>query len=287
MRRSNSKLPANQFPDFHRDSSFSFRWLGVGGLEFRWQSTTLLVDPFLSRPSLFQLLLPLKPNKRLLREKITKADAILITHPHYDHILDVPEIVSFTQAEVYGSPYAMKILKAQNVKVDLCHSIQPGEELEIGPLLIKTLPGGHIALPYFFFKEPIPEPTPPLWVWDYQMDACFSYEIRTRELSVLVWHNILADDAPTAQALFFHPDIEAAELQKLIHRVQPQFAIPIHWDNFFQPLRENLSPFIKPSHKIFPLLERTDLQIIAQEIRELSPSTQVILPKPLSLVTFS
>jgi len=51
------KLPADQILDFNLDSSFSFRWLGVGGLEFNWQSTTLLVDPFLSRP----ILLPTPP----------------------------------------------------------------------------------------------------------------------------------------------------------------------------------------------------------------------------------
>ncbi len=73
------------------------RWLGVAGLEFTLGDHTLLIDPFLSRPPLRNVFMGrVYSDIQLIKEKIKKADHILITHAHYDHLLDVPAIATQT-----------------------------------------------------------------------------------------------------------------------------------------------------------------------------------------------
>ena len=66
---------------FTKDHSVFVRWLGVAGLEFTFGDHTLLIDPFLSRPPLRNVFMGrVYPDLQLIKEKIKKADHILITH---------------------------------------------------------------------------------------------------------------------------------------------------------------------------------------------------------------
>jgi len=72
------------------------RYLGAGGLYVEWQGNALLMSPFFSNPSLFQVLFsPLKSDPWAVQQGLQGMDlsrirAIAAGHSHYDHIGDLP-----------------------------------------------------------------------------------------------------------------------------------------------------------------------------------------------------
>ena len=78
-------------------------------LPIRIQRHALLVDPYFSRVDLLSVALGsrIQPNAARindgLRHLATKADAILVTHGHFDHLLDVPAVMAKTRARLIAS----------------------------------------------------------------------------------------------------------------------------------------------------------------------------------------
>lgn len=256
------------------------RWLGVGGLEFRCQGTVILFDPFLTRPSLWKTaLFPLQPNLPLLQKHLPAADGIFITHAHYDHLMDVPAILSYTSAMAYGSSNACELLQSAGSPRQRCRVVYPGTEISIPPFRVRVLEGSHIPLPVFNKRSITRKPTPPLRVWDYQMDACYSFDVQIGEFSLLIWHDLRGENAPAAQVLFFNPEIAPPNLRTLLTTVKPATVVPIHWDDFFLPLDHEVKPFFTPAHRrLFPI-RRFQVNLLRQRCQQFYPPCQVILPQ--------
>ncbi|MGB9521414.1 MAG: MBL fold metallo-hydrolase, partial [Anaerolineales bacterium] len=239
-----------------------------------------------TRPRLKDLLFyPLRPDKALLRTTLPQADFIFITHPHYDHLMDVPEIMRYTTAQVFGSSYAMQIIQANGIHPQRCHIVRPAAKLQAGSYSIQVLAGGHIYIPFFTQKSSLPKSRLPRRVWDYQMDACFSYALSTPPYTILIWHNTHGDRAPRADMLFLNSEIAPVELDVLLKNVQPHYIVPVHWDNFFRPLNRPLQPFIQPTHQLFPPIKRFNQQNFANLIQDIIPGTRIIFPKPLEFIS--
>ena len=69
--------------------NLKIRYLGTAGFILSDQHRTVVLDPFISRPSLWQTFTqPLLSDPALVRQYIPQADEVLIGHAHYDHILD-------------------------------------------------------------------------------------------------------------------------------------------------------------------------------------------------------
>lgn len=85
-------------------------WLGINGFELRLPSMTILIDPCVSRLKSSPISDPAK-----VARYIGNADAIFLTHSHWDHLIDVPYIVAQTRAVVYGSQTTLNICRAKGV----------------------------------------------------------------------------------------------------------------------------------------------------------------------------
>lgn len=266
-------------------NQLTFRWLGVGGIQLRWREKVLLIDPFLTRPSIMEVLLkPLKPDVELLRNEIPCADAILITHAHYDHVMDTPEIIRYTGAKAYGSSNVVQILRAEGIPSQNLIAIYSGDELEIDPFKIKVIEGKHIPIP-FFSPPPLTQAiVPPRRVWHYQMDACFSFFIENTSPSILVWHSIEARGGTPAEVLIVDSELSISTLEKLVDVVKPQCIIPVHWDDFFLPLNAPLKTFFRPPEKRYFRLGRLHLPSYVEQLQRLVPNGHVHLPKRLEEV---
>ena len=82
----------------------TIKWLGHAGFQIASEKGTIIViDPWLTDN-------PLAPCKA---EDITKADFVLVTHDHFDHVADAARIVKATGATLVGMPETVGRLKAE------------------------------------------------------------------------------------------------------------------------------------------------------------------------------
>ena len=130
------------------EKSVEFRWLGVAGFELSIGGSILLVDPFLSRPPAYKLLFGrARPDGALLRQHIPRADHILISHAHYDHLLDAAEIAGYSGADVFGSANTCRLVEVCGLPPAQVVRLQAGEALTL-PTYPQPLPAGRGEITY-------------------------------------------------------------------------------------------------------------------------------------------
>ena len=86
------------------------KWLGTAGFEIKTNDQVFLTDPYFSRNQ------KAFPKQDLKPCDIKKASQIFISHGHFDHILDVPQISKQTNANIYCSDIAADFFKNHQVK---------------------------------------------------------------------------------------------------------------------------------------------------------------------------
>ncbi len=70
-------------------------WFGTAGFRLETGNHIILIDPYFTRNP------QATPRQSVSAADIKKADLIFISHGHFDHIYDVPEIAANTNAQVY------------------------------------------------------------------------------------------------------------------------------------------------------------------------------------------
>ena len=79
----------------------------------------------------------------LINEIINKTDHILITHAHYDHLLDVPVIARQTGAQVFGSANVCSLLQVLQVPSAQLHELHAFDEIELPYAHARVIPASH------------------------------------------------------------------------------------------------------------------------------------------------
>src|SRR5437016_5756139 len=125
-------------------------YLGTNGYQFEFKGHALLVDPYFSRVDLLSVALgsPIQPNaSRIndgLRPLTPRSDAILVTHGHFDHLLDVPAVMAKTRAHLIASASSVDLAKRAGASSG--DAVKPGEVRRIGPWKIRVLSATHDRL---------------------------------------------------------------------------------------------------------------------------------------------
>jgi L-ascorbate metabolism protein UlaG (beta-lactamase superfamily) len=268
----------------------SFRWLGTAGIELQSHGGRLLIDPYLSRFPLHCALVGRHPSRRdVVLRHVQSAQTVLVSHAHFDHLLDVPTVCGELEATAYGSPNTCAILRAHGISSKRVQDIAAGDSFLIGRFDIRVFPGRHGrmagVLPY---AGPLPKRLkPPLRLSDYRMDSIFSFFIRTPEASILVWNHPETKDIPKADILFFCPLWGAGSCAEAAKAARASMIVPVHWDNFFSPLDRPLRPMLVPPGWRSPWFRRTDPESFAADVKRLLPDVSVRIPDPFTPVLFS
>jgi L-ascorbate metabolism protein UlaG (beta-lactamase superfamily) len=225
-------------------------YLGTNGYQFEFKGHALLVDPYFTRVDLLSVALGsrIQPNAARindgLRHLATKADAIVVTHGHFDHLLDVPAVMAKTRARLIAS--ASSVTLAKRAGASSGDAVKPGDVRRIGPWKIRVLAATHDRL---FGKVPFDRPPsqalakvgPPQRAADWICGEPLAFLIEVNGQRIYIDSggtpaqlppNERVDIAILGMAL---PD-SRARLAAALARLRPRYVLPSHQDDFFRPL---------------------------------------------------
>lgn len=262
------------------------RWLGVAGVELRTGEQVLAIDPYFTRFPFWKMWAgPVIPNRGLIAEHIQRCDYVLVTHPHFDHVMDVPAAAIHTGATVLGSLNTCQIVRASGVPVEQTCRIEVGARLELGAFRVDVLPARHGKTPIdWIINGPVhADLKPPLRAFDYRMDECFAFRVETGGLRLLIGSGEAMQDNIEADVLFVGTVVLTMKPRRyyetLLARVRPKIVIPYHWDDMYRPLSYPIRPTFEPPALAIPPLRRVDLSGFAQMIDAIAPGTKTIIPE--------
>ena len=221
-------------------------YLGTNGYQFEFKGHALLVDPYFSRVDLLSVALGsrIQPNASRINDGLrylaSNPDAILVTHGHFDHLLDVPTIMAKTRARLIASGSSVDL--ARRAGAASGDAVRPGYVRQIGPWKIRVLPATHDRL---FGQVPFDRPAPQAGVprraadWICGEPLAFLIEVNGQHIYIdsggtpaQLPPNECVDLAILGMAL---PD-SRARLAGALERLQPRYILPSHQDDFFRPL---------------------------------------------------
>ena len=264
--------------------SNQIRWLGNAGFEFQLGETKLIIDPFLTRPKFWQTYFGrVTPDKTVLQEHIPHCGHILITHAHFDHCMDAPEIALRSGALVHGSLNTCQLMRAAGLPLEQTHEIQAGNEFQIANISVKVLPAAHPWIPGYTRGRLNSRLNFPLRLRDYRMDACYSFLITYENLKILVWSSTSSRGAPQADLLTCRAVSSQRWYDDLLAQVNPKLVLPQHWDDTYRPLDSQPLPFFTAPRLAMPPLQRINLQDFKTNIIQAQPGIKVLLPEIFKL----
>jgi len=208
-------LAGAMLPGFARaQGEVRLSYLGTAGWEITNGKTVILVDPYLSR---LKMVTPGDPvlsgdprrtftlddvavsDKAVIDAHIKRADFILLTHTHIDHVLDMPYIARKTGAMVIGTESTINFARASGVPDRQLMIVLGGDDLEFGNFSVRVIPSLHGILrhgPNISHFPPMPPPStifpanakPPFRVRDLLIEGgTLAYLIPLSGVKVLVF----------------------------------------------------------------------------------------------------
>ncbi len=281
------------------------KYLGAAGWQISTGNTTILVDPYISRingpPPPGGTGTPAATDDRpryawsdtatadiaAIAARIASADFVLVTHTHYDHVLDVPQIALNTHATVIGTESTANVVRAYGVPERQLIRVRGGEDYQFDGFSLKVIPSIHSPLDhkhYFSSATAPPELKAPLTLEQIHPEGgTLVYLIR------IGGHEILAFGGMNyieRELVGLRPDValigaggsrkEVYDYTGRLMRVlgRPRVVVPTHWDNFLLPYGASQEEAINA------------LQSFINEVRLASPATKVIVPKYFEPITF-
>jgi len=231
--------------------------MGTAGLYIHDGETRIYIDPFVSRYGFLKVALgfALKPNPVIIQEWIRKtsggrADAVFISHSHYDHSMDAPFFAGQTGAVLAGGESAAFIGRGAGLPDKQIRIVREEDQIRVGKFRIRFLKSLHS--PALFGRVPWPGKItsplkPPAAASKYRLGEIFSIFVEHPRGKLLhqgsagflpgMFRNMVVD-------VIFLSIAGRADtgglLTNTVIPLQAKRIIPIHFDDFFLPLKEGL-----------------------------------------------
>jgi L-ascorbate metabolism protein UlaG (beta-lactamase superfamily) len=189
--------------------------------------------------------------------------------------MDVPVIAQETEAEVYGSENCFNLLLALGLPPARLHPVHVGDRLCLGEFTVEVFSAQHPNTPIDrYINGPLPEELePPLHLFDYRMDECFSFRIQLDETTIL--HGV---HPSPAQILFASP-FRRNQMENQLAAIQPALVVPIHWDDFFRPLSKPIRPMYHLPRFLLKPFGMIDLEDFEHIVVSKLPGAKFLVPE--------
>ena len=232
-------------------------FFGTTTLLFDDGEDQILFDCQVTRPSIPRFLFGNLQTDRDTADKvirqfqIRRLRAMFISHSHYDHVLDAPYFLKVCGGELYGSESTLNVARGGAIPEERLHRFASGEACPVGQFRITVLKSLH-SRPGFFnndlgqtIDEPLPQPAKGR---RFKEGGSYDFLVEHggRKYLIRPSYNCIPGqlDGIRADVLFLaiaglsrdeeeHKSLFWAET---LDKVKPGLVIPLHWDNFFQPL---------------------------------------------------
>lgn len=251
-------------------------WLGTTTLLFDDGETQLLIDGFFSRPTLGDALLgrPVTSdaatiNYVLDEYRMRRLAAIIPTHSHYDHAMDVGAIANRSSASILGSESTANIARGAGVPEDQIIVASDGDQYPFGLFTVTMIETPHAPIGWGgsvpvagAIDEPLQAPAP---IWAYREGQSYSIVVEHPHGTTLVHGSggyvdgfltsVKADVVMLGMALMdgLGRDYVEQYWQATVTTTGADHVIPFHFDDFTQPFGEialyprALDDFVKTS----------------------------------------
>lgn len=125
-----STTDTNIYIKSNKIDTLQIQYLGCGGMLISKNKNKILIDPFFSNPLFLSIWV--KPNKKRINKAFEKINyqgitTCLISHAHYDHLLDIPYISQQyfnNKLHIYGSKTVINILISKGLETNYLHNIE-------------------------------------------------------------------------------------------------------------------------------------------------------------------
>jgi L-ascorbate metabolism protein UlaG (beta-lactamase superfamily) len=239
-------------------------WLGTAGLFVSDGRTGILIDPYVSRFGMEKVFFGtrLKPDIGKIQECVDRLgknniSLIVVSHSHFDHVADAPYFARVTGAPVAGTESTLNVCRGAGLPEDRLKLISNGLTIKSGAFTVRFIESRHG--PALFGKVPyagtIDGPLKqPARASDYRLGGVFSMVI-SHPSGTMIHHGSAGFipgmyDGISADLLLLgiagRGDTEEY-LSETALKIKAPELIPIHFDNFFKPLKGDL-PILPNQH---------------------------------------
>lgn len=222
-------------------------WLGAAGFKLDTsEGATLLIDPFLSRPS------KATPRLPILLTDLYPIDEILLTNSRFDHAMDTPALTAQTGAIVHACEATCRRFEELGVSKHSLESITPQASKKLGSLSWQALPSLVNQLDSSLVLRALTNNPKNLAVAQeldrrWPPGETFMYYLQADGLSLVHfgsagWLETEIKHLQPDIALLpveGHPNANSAAVQ-LTARLTPKVVVPHHWDNYYPPLTQQI-----------------------------------------------
>lgn len=224
------------------------RWLGVAGVALVYEGTTVLIDPYVTRLPMGDLMRRrvIAADPAAIDRWVPRADAVLLGHTHFDHALDAPAIARRDRATVYGGASAVALMGLHGL-ADRAVAVAPHVPIEIGPFEVTFVPSVHSKL---VLGRTVPnggeitcEHMDGLTPKAYQCGEVWGIHIAVAGASL--YHqgsaDLLDDEVRHREVDVFLCGVAGRQVSdryfpRILRRLDPKVVVAMHHDDFFVPL---------------------------------------------------
>ena len=271
-------------------------YLGNAGWQIEDGQPVIIVDPYVSQFHDKRLGNPntsddsdevLVPDEAQIAAHIPRADFVVITHSHSDHMLDPPSVAKNTGAVIIGSEGSANIARAEGVPEKQLIIVKGGDDLDFGRFSLRVIPSLHSQLfakhyNNSEFSGPVVSGLKaPLHESAYHEGGTFAYLLRLAGHRILIMGSM---NYIEREMTGLKPDIaligSGASRQEIYNYsrrlmkalANPPIVLPTHWDSYANATIEK---------------SRSEVQAFSAEIKAVSPRTRVIVPEYFKPMTFN